>query len=112
MDSSTVDIAIVTLSLAAMAGFGVLMLAVALKVGPRRGYWNQPAAKLRPTGRGMLLAMYAMAALHVALGLVAAFAVPGGGIGVLVVLVAMATFYVLCAHSWALAHAVARRRDR
>ena len=30
-------------------------------------------------------------------------------LGILLVLVAMGSFYVLCAHSWALAHAVARR---
>jgi hypothetical protein len=112
MDSITVDIIIAVLFLAGMALFGLAMLGVALRVGPRRGTWNQPAAALVRPGRRLFLAMYGLAALHVLVGLIAAFAVPGGEIDVLLVLVGAGAFYVLCAHSFALAHSVARRRAR
>jgi hypothetical protein len=110
MTGSFTDILIVVLLMAGFVLFALAMLGVALRVGPRRGTWNQPAAALVKPGRRMFIAMYAFAAIHVVLGLVAAIAVPGAGIGVLFVLVAMAAFYVLCAHSFALAGAVARRR--
>ncbi|MCW2927000.1 MAG: hypothetical protein JWM86_968 [Thermoleophilia bacterium] len=106
------DIVLVTALFAGMILFALAMLGVSLRFGPRRGTWNQPAAKLVKPGRGMFVAMYTLAIAHVLLGLVAATMVPGGGLAVFVVLVAMATFYVLCAHSWALAHAVARKRQR
>ena len=112
MDGTTLDIILVIAFLAGMALFGLAMLAVALRAGPRRGYWNQPAAALVRPGRRMFIAMYAIAILHVLVGLIAALAVPGGGIGIFLVLVAGGCFYVLCAHSWSLAHSVARRRDR
>jgi hypothetical protein len=95
MISTNTDIVLVTLFLVGMVLMGLAMLGVCLKVGPRRGYWNQPAAMLRRPGRGMFIAMYAFALGHVVLGLVAATQVPGAGIGVLVVLTAMGSFYVL-----------------
>lgn len=112
MISTTTDIVLVTLFLLGMALFGLAMLAVALRAGPRRGYWNQPAAMLRQPGRRMFLGMYAVAILHVLTGLGIALFMPGAGIGIFLVLLATAVFYVLCAHSWALAHAVKRRRER
>lgn len=112
MTGTTTDIVIVTLFLAGMALFGLAMLGVALRLGPRRGYFNQPAAALRRPGRRMFVSMYALAAAHVVLGIIAATAVPGGGIGVLLVLIAMAVFYVLCAHSFALASNLGRGRSR
>lgn len=108
---SILDTLIVALMLGGFALFALAMLGVSLRFGPRRGYWNQPAAALRRPGRGMFLSMYALAALHVLLGLIAAIAVPGAGIAVLLVLVATGAFYVLCAHSWSLAHTISRRRD-
>ena len=110
--TTTTDIVLVAFFLAGMALFGLAMLAVALRVGPRRGFWNQPAAALRAPGRRMFIGMYAVAILHVLTGLGVALLVPGGGIGIFLVLLATAVFYVLCAHSWALAHAVRRRRER
>lgn len=112
MSSTTVDIVIVALLLAGLALFGLAMLGVALRFGPRRGFWNQPAAALRRPGRVTFVGLYALAAVHVLLGIVAATAVPGGGLGVLLVLAAMAAFYVLCAHSYALATGVTSRRGR
>ncbi len=112
MDSSTTDTVLVALFLLGMALFGLAMLAVSLRVGPRRGTWNQPAAALRQPGRGMFVAMYAIAIVHVLIGLGAALFVPGGGIGIFLVMLATGVFYVLCAHSWALAHAIRRRRER
>lgn len=92
--------------------FSLAMWALALRYGPRRGYWNQPAAALRRPGRRTFLSMYAIAALHVIAGIAGAIAVPGAGIGVLLVLVVTAGFYVLCAHSYALASSAAERRRR
>ena len=111
MDSTTVDIVLTIMFLAGMALFGLAMLGVSLRFGPRRGTWNQPAAALVRPGRRMFVALYAVAALHVALGLVLALAFPGGGIAILLVLVATGCFYVLCAHSWSLAHSLKRRRE-
>ena len=112
MISEATDIVLVVLFLLGMALFGLAMLAVALRAGPRRGYWNQPAAMLRQPGRRLFLGMYGIAALHVLTGLGVYLLVPGGEIGIFFVLLAAAVFYVLCAHSWALAHAVKRRRER
>ncbi|MCB0878159.1 MAG: hypothetical protein KDC46_04180, partial [Thermoleophilia bacterium] len=100
--TTTFDIIIVIAMLGGMALLGLAMLGVSLRVGPRRGTWNQPAAALARPGRRMFISMYALAALHLGFGLIAAFAIPGGGIAILLVLVAMGSFYVLCAHSWAL----------
>ena len=112
MTGTTIDILFVALFLGGMDLFGLAMLGVALKFGPRRGFWNQPAAMLRRPGRRMFVSMYSLAALHVATGIGIAITMPYGGVGVLVVLCAIAVFYVLCAHSWVIAHSVARRRSR
>lgn len=105
----TIDVALTAAMLLGFVLFGLAMYALTLRVGPRNGHWNQPAAMLRPTGRRVFIALYAFAAVHVAIGLVAALAIPGGSLDVFVVLAAMAAFYVLCAHSWSIAYAVARR---
>lgn len=107
---ATTDKLLVIAFLGGMALFGLAMLAVVLRVGPRRGTWNQPAAAFVRPGRRMGAGMYAMAVLHVVAGIVCAVSVPGAGTGVLVVLVAMAAFYVLCAHSFSVASRVAHRR--
>ncbi len=112
MISETTDIVLVVLFLAGMALFGLAMLALVLRVGPRRGYWNQPAAALRRPGRRVFLGMYGVALLHVLVGLGVALFVPGGSIAIFCVLLGAAVFYVLCAHSWTLAHSLARRRAR
>jgi hypothetical protein len=88
------------------------MLGVALRVGPRRGFWNQPAAMLRRPGGRVFVGLYAFAIVHVLLGVGVVLLVPGGEVGVLVVLVGAALFYVLCAHSWVIAHRLPRRRAR
>lgn len=112
MDDTTTDLVIAAMMLVGFVLFALAMLGVALRFGPRRGTWNQPAAALVRPGRRLFISMYALAALHVVVGVIAAIAVPGAGLGVLVVLVATAVFYVLCAHSWSLATGVARRRAR
>ena len=112
MDSTTLDIVLVIAMLAGFALFGLAMFAIALRVGPTRGFWNQPAAELRPTGRGVFIALYVVAGLHLLAGLLAAFVVPGGELAVFVVLALTGAFYVACAHSWALAHRLVRRRQR
>jgi hypothetical protein len=112
MSGTTTDILLAALFLAGIALFGLAMFGVALRVGPKRGTWNQPAAALVRPGRGVFIAMYAFAIAHVILGLIAAVKVPGAGAGVLVVLVVMAAFYVICAHSFALAARVTHRRHR
>ena len=110
MSSLTIDIVLVALMFVGFVLFGLAMFGLALRVGPRRGTWNQPAAALARPGKRVFATMYLVAALHVVVGLVAATAVPGGGMPILIVLVATAVFYVLCAHSFSLAHGVMRRR--
>lgn len=105
------DIIVVTMLMGGMLLFALAMLGVALRFGPRRGTWNQPAAALVRPGRRLMIAMYLVAGIHVLLGIIVAARVPGAGIGVLLVLVATAVFYVLCAHSWSLAASIARRRS-
>ena len=92
--------------------FALAMFGVALRFGPRRGSWNQPAAALRAPGRRMSWGLHAVALLHVVAGVVLAAKVPGGGAAVLVVMVLMAVFYELCAYSFTLANSVALRRRR
>lgn len=112
MAGTTTDIVIAVLMFAGFILFALAMLGVALRWGPRRGTWNQPAAALVRPGRRMFVSMYLLALLHVALGLVLAIAAPGGGVAIFLVLLLMGAFYVLCAHSFALAHTVVRRRQR
>lgn len=98
-------LAIVLLGVVMIAG-----LAVVLRFGPRRGYWNQPAAELRAPGRRTRILLYALALLHVGMGL-AAIAAPGVGVSALVVAVLVAVFYAACAQVMAIA-AVSRSRER
>ncbi|MCW2973185.1 MAG: hypothetical protein JWN72_1458 [Thermoleophilia bacterium] len=92
--------------------FALGMFVLAVRFGPKRGTWNQPAAKLRRPGRRLTWMLHAVTLLHVVAGIVLAVKVPGGGAAVLVVLIAMACFYELCAYSFSLATSVAARRQR
>lgn len=113
MSPSTTGILLAILLLAIFTAACLGLLWAVLRVGPGRGSWNQPAAMLRRPSRPMFMAMYAFAALHVALGIALAIALPGGGgFAIVIVMAASASFYVLCAHSWALAHRVAARTKR
>ncbi|MCW2960144.1 MAG: hypothetical protein JWM90_531 [Thermoleophilia bacterium] len=111
MESTTTDLVLVAAMLALFVVFGVAMLAVALRYGPKRGTWNQPAAAFRRPGRFTFRGMYAVAIVHVLLGIIVTVAVPGAGIGILLVLIFTGCFYVLCAHSFALASGIQRRRS-
>src|SRR4051812_31485849 len=95
--TALVALLLLAIILVALGMFGITLRLV------RRGLYAQPAAALRRPGRPMLLLMYVLAALHVIAGLIAAFVVPGGGIDILVVLLAMAAFYVLFASGYSLA---------
>lgn len=109
MEATTLDVVLVAAMLAFFVVFGLVMLAVALRYGPKRGTWNQPAAAYRRPGRFTFRGMYAGAIIHVVLGIIVLIAVPGAGIGILLVLVATGCFYALCAHSFALASGIQRR---
>lgn len=109
MVTVTTDLLLVTAFLVAMALFGVVLLAVVLRVGPKRGTWNQPAAALRRPGRITFRGVYLLAIVHVIAGIGIALRAPGDGTAMLVLLVVMACFYVLMAHSYALAMRVTRR---
>jgi hypothetical protein len=89
-----------------------LFVVLVLKFGPKRGDWNQPAAKLRAPGRRLRIALYVVAGLHVVAGVVAAFAAPGGGVGVVLVGVAAGGFYVLLAEVMRVASLATRVRDQ
>lgn len=112
MSATTIDMLLTAGFLLGMALFGLAMFAIARRVGPRSGNWNQPAAMLRRPGRRMFVGMYAIAVLHVLVGVGLAVFAPGGGIAIFLVLLVTGTFYALGAHSWSLAHRVARRRVR
>ena len=109
MASTTTDLLLVTALLGGMALFGMIALLLVLRVGPKRGSWNQPAAMLRLPGRFTFTGVYALAILHVAAGIGIALRAPGDGTAMLVLLVIVACFYVLMAHSCALAMRVGRR---
>ena len=112
MESTTTDIVLTVLFLLGMALFGLAMLALVLRVGPRRGFWNQPAAELRRPGTRLVVWLYVFAAVHVLLGLSITFFVEPMDVGVLVVCVFAAGFYILCGHAYQFAHAVVGRRKR
>ncbi len=112
MPTTTTDVILTIMFLLGMALFGLAMLAVALRVGPRRGFWNQPAANLRHPGSRVIVGLYVFAFVHLALGLYITFFIEPQEFGVLVVCVLMAAFYVLCGHSYQLAHRVARGRAK
>ncbi len=110
--TTTTDVILTIVFLLGMALFGLAMLALVLCVGPRRGFWNQPAAVLRRPGGRVVIGLYVFALVHVLLGLWVTFFIEPQDFGVLVVLVATACFYILCGHAYAFAHAVVRRRER
>jgi hypothetical protein len=110
MLTTTLDLTLTVVLLIAFIVFALAMLGVALRWGPRRGTWAQPAASLRRPGRATALAMYSMAALQLVAGIVAATQIPGVGTGVLLVCAACSGFYVLCAVSYSLAMRVSRPR--
>lgn len=93
-----------------MALFVLAMFALVLRVGPRSGFFNQPAEKFRPPGRIMQVSMYIFAALHVAVAVVAAIAIPSVGGSVILVGIGMAAFYVLAGLSHRVAQGVINHR--
>lgn len=111
MESTTTDIVLTVLFLAGMALFGLAMLALVLRVGPKRGFWNQPAAVLRRPGSRVVVWLYLFAAVHVLLGLGVVLFIEPRDFGVLIVLVLMAAIYVLFGHGYQLAHSIADRRQ-
>lgn len=96
--------------LVAFVFVGLGMLVVALRFGPRRGTWNQPAARFREPGVSLRWTMYLFGLAHVGLGVVAMRAV-GDQLawGVLAVSIGAGAFYVACGKSLALATALSRR---
>lgn len=111
MASTTTDLLLVAALLGGMALFGIALLLLVLRVGPKRGTWNQPAAALRRPGRVTFGGVYALAIAHVLLGIGIALRAPGNGTAMLVLLVVVACFYVLLAHSYSLATRVTRRSE-
>ena len=95
----------------AIVVLGAVMLgafALVLRFGPRRGAWNQPAAALRPPGRGLRLALYGFALVHVLLGLAATTA-DSVGPSALLIATLMGSFYVACAQVMRLSSRVPAR---
>ena len=109
MSGTTQDTILVILFLAGMAIFGLAMFGLALRVGPKRGTWAQPVAALERPGRRVFIWLYVFAAIQVLGGLCVAIFQPDG-LAVLLVTVVTAGFYLLCAHSWALAQRTGLRR--
>lgn len=94
-----------------LGAFMLGMFVLALRFGPRRGYWAQPAAKFEAPGRKLAIVLYCIAGLHVLAG-VAASAADSIGPSVIVVAVAAALFYVGCAQAMSLAGWLGRAVDR
>lgn len=112
MSDATTDIVIAALTMLGFALFALAMFGVALRYGPRRGTWNQPAAAFMAPGGRMRVSLYVLAAAHVLGGIGIAIFAPGGGVAIMVVLLVMAGFYVLCARSLDVAERMQRRRSR
>lgn len=94
-------------------GFTLFLLAFAVlvvRVGPGRGHWNQPAARLMRPGTKLVLALWVFAAAHVLLGLLITVRVPNAGAGVLIVATLMGGMYVLMAYGYQVATLVTARR--
>jgi hypothetical protein len=92
--------------------FGVLTLALGamvLRFGPRRGYWNQPAAVLRPVRSWLRISMWSIGAVHVVVGIGVAIAVPGAGFAIVAVCAGMGGIYVLFGEAWAAGKRIAQR---
>lgn len=109
--STTTSTILAAAFLLGMALFGLAMLVLVLRLGPARGFLNQPAAALRKPGGTLVVALYVLAVLHVLAGISIVVAVPGSGIGIIFVNAAMAGFYVLCANAYSLARSASRRRS-
>lgn len=88
-----------TAGIAALSVAGLACMWLVMRIVPRAGTWNQPAAAFRAPGRMVQLAMYLLALAHVLAGAIVASRLPGGfEPGVAVVGVVVAGFYVACAH--------------
>jgi hypothetical protein len=96
----TTDILLTGLLFVFFILFALAMLVLCLRFGPRRGYWNQPAAGLVRPGRRMFRSLYAVAILHVLVGAGLALFAPGGGPVIFLVLLGTGAFYAVAAHSW------------
>ncbi|MBC7644350.1 MAG: hypothetical protein H7123_04430 [Thermoleophilia bacterium] len=81
-----VTVIVIALSLTAL-------YAATLKYGPRRGYWNQPAARLRAPGRQLVIALWIFAALHAVAGLAMMVFSDTYGLSVFIVSLLMGGFY-------------------
>lgn len=99
-------------TLLGFALFGALLYVLTLRFGPRRGYFNQPAAKFRPPGTRVRTALYVIAVLHLVAGLVGFVAIPDDGVSPSILIVALlaAGFYVACAQALTLVGTFSRRR--
>ena len=94
-----------------LLGFVVTMLvmyALVLRFGPRRGNWNSPAAAFRDPGRAIEVVLLVIAAVNAISGVVLAVALPSGvRLGAFIVCVAMAVFYVAMSQASRIARAAA-----
>lgn len=93
-----------------MAIVVLAMFALVLRVGPRSGFYNQPAERFRPPARWLQVAMIAFGVCHVIVGVVAAVLIPGVGGSVILVAIGMALFYVLAAWSHGISKRVVEHR--
>lgn len=99
MTSTTVQLAMLALTFLLMAGLGVVLLIVTIKVSPRA---TQRDVRLRRPGKRTRGGMYFVAALHILTGIVIAVNMPSAAVSIMVVCVASACIYALMAESYAL----------
>lgn len=93
-----------------MTVFLVALYVLALRFGPRRGTWNQPAAGFRAPRRWLVVLLLGLATAHVAAGVIAMIVAPRSGVLVGLVSVMAAGGYALFAASGVLAVRMQRRR--
>lgn len=88
-----------------------MLYAATLRYGPRRGYWSQPAAKLRRPGNGVVVAIWVVAAIHVVLGTAVMLSTRSSlGVGVFFITLGMAAIYAMFALCMQIASIANRRK--
>jgi hypothetical protein len=99
MTSETAQLVAIAFTFLLMAGLGVALLIVTIKVSPRA---TRRDLRLRRPGKRTRGGMYAVALLHVLAGVIVVTQVPGAGFGIFLVCLAAACIYWLMAEAYAL----------
>lgn len=106
-------VAVVAFAVVALVMFGAMVFA-SIRIGPRRGLWNQPAAAFRTPPRTMSITLILVGVAQLVALVGSAVAISSAGIGARIGLVvigcAVLGVYFLMAVAGSLAPRLARRR--